>query len=67
VGSGQVLAAHAYNPSYLGGKKQDPISKILNNEKGWCSSSSGRVKSACLESVRSCVQTPVWKKKKKEK
>jgi hypothetical protein len=53
----QVLVAHAYKPSYLGGRDQedprsrpasanslrDPILKIPNTKKGWQSSSSGRV------------------------
>jgi hypothetical protein len=49
--------AHAYNPSYLGGRdqrdhsstpaqahiSQDLISKIPNTKQGWWSGSSGRV------------------------
>jgi hypothetical protein len=52
-----VLVAHAYNPSYSGGRDQedgsskparinsspDSISKIPNTKKGWPSGSSGRV------------------------
>jgi hypothetical protein len=51
----QAPVAHAYNPSYSGGRdwedcsskptqgrsSQDPISKMPNTKKGWWSSSSG--------------------------
>jgi hypothetical protein len=55
--SSQAPVAHAYNPSYSGGRDQkdrslkparadswkDPISKLPNAEKGWWSGSSGRM------------------------
>jgi hypothetical protein len=70
--------AHAYNPSYSGGRDQEdhgskptigkqlvkPYLKETHHKKGWQSDRSS--KSTSLASVRPCVQNLLLQKKKKD-
>jgi hypothetical protein len=71
--------AHAYNPSYSGGRDQedlglkptqanslwDPISKIASTKKGWWSDPSGRVPAEQVWGPEFKLQYNHQKKKKK--
>jgi hypothetical protein len=68
---GWVLVAHAYNPSYLGGRDQED----LGSNPAWANSSETLSQKNPSQKkdwwsglrYRCCVQTPVLQKKKREK